>query len=138
MRDQLSGGFNDHLGLRLVQWEKDCAVLELAIEPRHLNRSGVLHGGVVSTLLDAACGFAGCYCTTPGHVRKAVTLSLTTSFTGQATSGTIRAVARKRAGGRRIFVATAEVTNDKGEIIALGEATYRYRSGSEDPAGVPS
>ena len=136
-KDPLKSSFNDLLGLRISQWSEGRAVVEIDLDNRHLNRSGVLHGGVLTTLIDAACGFAGCYCALPGRVRKALTLSLTTSFTGQARSGTIRAVASKRAGGRKIFVATAEVTNDSGDIIGLGEGTYRYRSGSEDESGVP-
>ena len=136
-KDPLKSSFNDLLGLRIAQWSEDRAVLEIEIDERHLNRSGVLHGGVLATLIDAACGFAGCYCPLPGRVRKALTLSLTTSFTGQARSGTVRAIASKRPGGRKIFVATAEVTNNRGEIIGLGQGTYRYRSGSEDESGVP-
>lgn len=121
-------GFHGLLGHRLTQWEEDLAVLELAVEPKHLNRSGVLHGGVLSTLLDAVCGFAGCYSDDPAQARGCITLSLTVSFTGQVSSGTIRAVGRRRAGGRRIYTATGEVFAEDGELIALGEGTFRLRS----------
>lgn len=134
----IESGFRDLIGFRVVEWSPDYSVVELDIAPHHLNRSKVLHGGVITTLIDCVCGYAGCHCTRPGHVRKAVTLSLTTSFTGQATGGIVRAIGHKRAGGKRIFVATAEVINDKGEVIAIGESTQRYRSGSEHPEGVPA
>ena len=136
--ERTKSGFNELIGFRRVEWEAGHAVLELAIGPQHLNRSGTLHGGVLSTLIDTACGYAGCYCARPGRVRKAVSLSLTTSFTGQAGGGTIRAVGRLRAGGRRIYVATAEIFNAEGELIAIGESTQRYRTGSESPEGVPA
>jgi uncharacterized protein (TIGR00369 family) len=96
------------------------------------------HGGVLATLIDAAAGFAGCYCSVPGNVRRALSLSVTTNFTGQAQAGVIRVVARKRAGGRTIYFASVEVFNDQDELIALGEATYRYRKGSENLEGVPA
>lgn len=133
----IDSGFFNHLGLRLVQWEEDLAVLELELGPEHLNRGKVLHGGVLTSMIDIACGFAGCFCPDPERIRKAVTLSLTTSFTGQTSAGTIRAIGRKRVGGRRIFTATAEVVSASGELLALGEGTYRYRRGSEAPAGEP-
>lgn len=134
----IESGFRNLIGFRMLDWRPDYAVIELEIAPHHLNRSKVLHGGVITTLIDCVCGYAGCHCTRPGHVRKAVTLSLTASFTGQASNGIIQAIGRKRAGGRRIFAASAEVINNKGEVIAIGESTQRYRTGSEHPEGVPA
>lgn len=128
--DALPTGFQQLVGYRLVEWRKDHAVLELQLRPHHLNRTGVLHGGVVTTLIDVACGFSGCHSEDPEHPITAVTLNLTTSFTGQVRDGVVRAVARKRRGGNRIFFASAEVLDDQGEMIGFGDATYRYRSHS--------
>ena len=133
----LERGFNSLIGFDLVEWRSDLAVLELLLASKHLNRSGVIHGGLLATMIDAACGYAGCYCDTPGNVRMAVTLSLTTSYLGSTSSGLLRCTANKRGGGRRIFSATAEVLTGDGAMIALGQSTYRYRSGSESHAGVP-
>jgi uncharacterized protein (TIGR00369 family) len=133
----LEGGFNGLLGFRIAEWKPDYAVLELTVEPKHLNRTGVLHGGVLAALIDATCGYSGCYCTIPGNARFAVTLSLTTSFLGGVSAGIVRCVARKRGGGRRVFAATAEVFNDNGELIAVGESSYQYRKGSDEPQGLP-
>jgi uncharacterized protein (TIGR00369 family) len=132
------GGFADLVGYRLVAWRDGEAELAMQVGPQHLNRSGVLHGGVVTTLLDAACGFAGCYCAVPGRVRRAVTLSLTTHFVGQVTGGGLRATARLNGGGRRIFSVVAEVYDDTGALVAHALGMFRYRSGSENPDGVPA
>jgi len=131
-------GFQRTMRYRLTEWEPDRAVLELEILPRHLNRARVVHGGVLATLLDTVGGFAGTYCTVPGNKRGAVTLSLTTTFMSQATAGTLRAVGKLRGGGRKIFMVTCEVFDDQDKLVAIGEGTYRYRSGSEDPEGVPA
>ena len=55
----------------------------------------------------------------------------------QVSSGTFRAVGRRRGGGRKIFMVTSEVLDDQDKLIAIGEGTFRYRSGSENPEGVP-
>jgi uncharacterized protein (TIGR00369 family) len=130
-------GFQRTLQYRLAEWRPDEAVLTLDIKPFHLNRAGVVHGGVLATLLDTVGGFAGTYCTVPGNVRRGVTLSLTSTFLSQASSGTLRAVGRRRGGGRKIFMVTAEIFDGDGNLVALGEGTYRYRAGSEDPEGSP-
>lgn len=131
------GAFAASLGIDVAEWRDGFARLTMPVQPWHLNRSGVLHGGIVAALIDTACGYAGTWCATPGHVRWAVTLSLTTQFTGQARDGTLTAIGRRRGGGRRIFFASAEVLDGTGAVIGFGDATLRYRSGSDDPAGVP-
>lgn len=131
------GGFHAMLGYRQAGWEEDCAVIELELTPDHLNLGGVVHGGVLASLLDVVMAQAGTYCPYPGRLRKAITLSMTTTFTGQCSGGVIRATGRKRAGGRRIFNSTGEVHDANGNLLAMGEGTFRTRSGSESPEGVP-
>ena len=130
-------GFHSLLGYRQASWEENEAVIELELRPRHLNLGGVIHGGVLTSLLDIALAQAGTYCPYPGRMRKAITLSLTTTFTGQCSEGTIRVTGRKRAGGTRIFNSTGEVHDDKGNLLAIAEGTFRIRSGSDKPEGVP-
>jgi acyl-coenzyme A thioesterase PaaI-like protein len=93
---------------------------------------------VLSTLLDTVMGFAGTFCPHPGRKRTTVTLSLTTSFTGQCSSGTVRASARVAGGGTRVYACTGEVRGPDGTVLAVGQGTFRYRTGSEDPHGVPA
>ncbi|WP_028241349.1 PaaI family thioesterase [Stutzerimonas azotifigens] len=131
-------GFHQVLGYRQVSWAEEQAVIELALEPRHLNLAGVVHGGVLTSLLDIVLAEAGCYCPYPGRVRRAVTLTLTTTFTGQCSGGVIRATGTRRAGGSRIFNSTGEIRDQHGNLLALGEGTFRLRTGSEHPQGVPS
>jgi uncharacterized protein (TIGR00369 family) len=130
-------GFHNLLGYRQMSWEESEAVIELVIQPEHLNLGGVIHGGVLTSLLDIAMAEAGTFCPYPGRMRKAITLSLTTTFTGQCGGGVIRVSGRKRAGGSRIFNSTGEVYDDQGNLLAIGEGTFRLRSGSEKPEGVP-
>lgn len=135
-KEEGPSGFQQLLGYRLAEWEDGRAVLELEVEHKHTNRAGVLHGGVLATLVDTACGFAATFCPHPGRVRRVVTLSLTTSFTGQVRHGLIRAVARRVSGGSRIVFCQADVFDPAGKLLGHGQGTFRYRTGSEHPEGV--
>ena len=130
-------GFHQVLGYRQVAWSEGEAVIELDVQACHLNMAGVLHGGVLTALLDVVLAEAGTYCPYPGRVRKAITLVLNTTFTGQCSSGVIRAIGKRRAGGSRIFNSSGEIRDQDDRLLAIGEATFRLRSGSEHPEGVP-
>lgn len=131
-------GFAQLVGYRVGAWEPERAEVILDVADRHLNRSGVMHGGVLSTLIDAACGLAGCYCTVPGNARRAMTLQLTTQFLGPARRGdTLTASARVTSAGRSVFFTACEVRTTDGELIGHGEGVFKYRRGSESPEGQP-
>ncbi len=130
-------GFRQLVGYRVLEWREGEATITLTIGPRHLNRSGVLHGGVIATLIDAAGGYAGCHCEHQGRVRRSVTVSLTTQFLAQAKTGVLTARARVRGGGKRLFVSSVEIHDGAGTLVAMGEGVYRYKTGSESPEGVP-
>lgn len=130
-------GFRDLVGYRVEEWREGHAVVAVTLSDRHSNRSGYTHGGVYTTIIDAACGLAGCWCPHAGRQRRAVTLALNTAFLRPARTGkTIRAVATVRGGGRSIFTAAADVLDDAGHVIATGQGTFRYRRGSETEMGV--
>jgi uncharacterized protein (TIGR00369 family) len=50
--------FIEELGVKLLFWENGTASLELEVTDRLINRLGVAHGGVISTLLDQVMGLA--------------------------------------------------------------------------------
>ena len=130
-------GFQELLGYRLARWEEGLAEMEMTIDRRHLNRAGVLHGGVLTTLLDTAMGFSATFCPQPGRVRRVVTLSLSTSFLGQARHGTLVAIGRLRGGERKIVSCAGEVRlRETGAVLAAAEGMFKYRTGSEHPDGV--
>lgn len=130
-------GFPALVGLRFLDWQPDRVELALSVRAQLLNLGGVVHGGVLATLMDVAGACAGTWCPYPGRLRKAITLSMSTTFTGQCSAGDIRAIGLRRAGGSRIYNSTMEVFDAGGQLLALGEGTFRLRSGSELPQGVP-
>lgn len=122
------GSFAALVGYELTHWQAGQATVRLAIEARHMNRSGVLHGGVLTTLIDTACGYAGCHGPAPAPPRRAMTLSLHTQFIAAVEAGAhLEARARHTGGGRRIFFSDCEVVDQTGRLVARGEGTFRYR-----------
>ncbi len=120
-------GYAELIGYRLRRRAKGEAEIELRLEPKHLNRLMVPHGGLLATLIDTACGFAVAFAQGPDKVLPAVTLSLSMQFLGQAKAGELLvAMAKHDGGGRTIGFASGTVSTDTGRAIARGEATFRF------------
>ena len=121
-------GFNEHLGIRVVEWEEGRCVMELPVTDMHLNRSGVVHGGVHATLVDAVASHGGNYAPSQDVRARSVTVSLSLQYIGQARRETLRAVGTRVGGGRRIYFARGEVFAEDGSLVASGELTGRLFS----------
>lgn len=130
-------GYHELLGMQVVEWHDGHAVVELTIEPKHLNRSGNVHGGVLASMLDSALSLSGLHCEVEGNIRRGMTLSLTTTFLEPARQGVLRATGRLRGGGQKTFMTSGDIVDENGRLVAMGEGAFRRRSGSESTAGMP-
>ncbi|MEE8334408.1 MAG: PaaI family thioesterase [Alphaproteobacteria bacterium] len=131
------GPVSDAMGIRLVEWELDGAVVELDVDEHHMNGAGVFHGGCMSTLLDTALAHAAIYCTVPGNYRSGATVTLTVNFIAPVLVGSrVTARSRKTGGGRTMFMSVVEAVDESGRIVASGQAVGRYRDGSHKPEGM--
>lgn len=137
MSTSVGSPFLEMVGTKIEEWREGYARVTLKIEHHHLNRAGVIHGGVLATLLDHGGGICGLYCAKPGNTRLGMTLSLTCNFIAQAKAGTVTVIGRQTAAGRKIYFAATEVTDENGKILATGTSVHRFRGGSESPDGVP-
>lgn len=125
--------FLERMGILLTKWEDGVAEFRMPIQPWHMNRQGALQGGVVATIVDAACGYAGLY-SAPGEPKvHGVTITLNVNYVAGVSSGTLVARGKKIGGGKTIFFAEAEVTTDDGKLIASGQASFKYRRGEKAP-----
>jgi uncharacterized protein (TIGR00369 family) len=78
----------DDLGLDPKGFDSDDYVIELLIEPRHLNVGGIVHGGVICSLLDTA--MARSWFMREGNQQlTAGTLEMKVNFLGSAREGTL-------------------------------------------------
>jgi uncharacterized protein (TIGR00369 family) len=120
------GGFQKLIGYDIIDWGAGHAELTIDLGDHHGNRHGSAHGGVLMTLLDAACTRAGALDPETGAIRRTATVSMTTNFIAPAKECRLKAVGRKTGGGRRIFFAAAEVFDEDENLVASAVATCRY------------
>lgn len=131
-------GFQKLVGFEIAEWSQGYARVELALGEKHGNRYGLPHGGVHAAMMDTAAGFSGCFCPWPGRSRRAMTLSMTINYLGQAKGSRLIAEARVTGGGRKSFFSAVELMDELGNPVASGLFTMRWRANGGDPKGDPA
>jgi uncharacterized protein (TIGR00369 family) len=120
--------FADLLGFDLVERTDGRAVVECTVVAAHANTRGIAHGGIMSALMDTACGGAVAY-QPSSEGRPAVTVSLTVTYLHPAHVGDRLQAVAVRCGERgtpqRTLASHVEVKNQVGAVLAVGLATLR-------------
>ena len=119
-------GFFQDLGCHLREYGPGRVVIELLLQPRHLNNASSLHGGVTATLLDVAMGLCGTWVEQAELRHVATTLSMNVNFSAPAPVGSrIRAVAVCRSAGHKVFMASCDLLDEQDRLLAFGEGVYK-------------
>lgn len=114
------------VGARLDRVSPDEVDVSLQVEPRHLNLSGTLHGGMIATLADTATGLA--FRTGLEEDASALTSSLSVTFLRPGGIGVVTARGRVLKRGSRFGYAEADVIDADGRLLARATATFTVRS----------
>lgn len=94
----------------------------MPVKVEHTNTYGIIHGGILVTLLDTAMGYA-CHCA--NNNTPTVTLNITSSFIGNCTPGSVvTTVGRVIHAGRRTMVAEGTVHDETGKLLCTGQGTF--------------
>jgi uncharacterized protein (TIGR00369 family) len=118
-----NGGFTKLVGTELSSAEEGRAVVSLKAEERHLNPSDTVHGGVISTLIDAS--MAEALNTMTEEDEQPFTIQITVNYMKPGKLGTLISTAEVRKGGEQITIVEAEVVQEgEDEVIALATGTY--------------
>ncbi|MCQ4257297.1 PaaI family thioesterase [Stutzerimonas stutzeri] len=119
-------GFFQDIGCELLAYGPEHATLALTLLPRHLNNASNMHGGVMATLMDVAMGLCGTWEPDPDERRVAITLSMNINFSKSAAAGSrVRAVARCRSAGHKVFMASCDLLDENDRLIAFGEGVFK-------------
>jgi uncharacterized protein (TIGR00369 family) len=112
--------FYPWIGFTIVSARKGEVEIAMDAEPHHLNVQGLVHGGVIATMLDSAAGMS--VRTALGEGRRHVTAQLSVNYLTPASPG--RLVARGSAVrvGVSIAYAESEVVDERGRVVAKATA----------------
>ena len=117
--------FGVHLHFPPVEVSDGVSKLELVVEDIHLRPGGLVHGGVLATLLDTVTGFAA-YSVAPDGA-DVLTMQLNMNMTATAKLGDrLVATAKSQHAGRRTAVVTGEIRLPSGKLLATGSATMFF------------
>lgn len=113
------GGFNGLLGVEYEVAGPDGCVLTLAIDDRHRQPYGIVHGGIYSTLAETAASTAAALYAMERGIPGAVGLSNSTDFLRSHRDGTIRAAATPVHRGRSQQIWQVDVARaEDGRLLA--------------------
>ena len=115
--------FTELVGTEVSSAEEGRATVSLQAEVRHLNPSGTVHGGVISTLVDVV--MAEALNTVTEEDEQPFTIQITVNYMKPGKPGTLTSTAQVRKGGEQITIVEAEVVQeDDEETVALATGTY--------------
>lgn len=110
------------LGLELDDIGSGTATLALNVRQDLTQNLGLVHGGVIASLIDTATAFAILSLLAPKE--RVTTVDLTISYLRPVTMGRLRAVAKVVRAGRRLFVVSAKVFDEDGKLASTALSTY--------------
>jgi len=126
--------FNKVLGLKVESLDPQAPKLRFDMKPELIGnpRRQILHGGVISAVLDVAAGFAIHLAVAKlkdedperGNFPNIGTIDLRIDYLRPGRGKFFVATGRVVRLGNRVAVAHTEMANDDGELIATGGAAY--------------
>ena len=119
-------------GFQLTGFEDGVARIEMDADNRHHNPMGIVHGGVLCDLADAAMGVAFAGGLDEGE--SFVTLQLSATYLRSIREGRLIATGRVLQQGRTAGHAEAEVTDIEGRLVARFSCTCLVTREARAPA----
>lgn len=114
--------YDAHMGFRLVSWTPEGAVVEVDVDQRFANPTGVLHGGVLMGLADSAMGLTVTGLLDAGQAGTNTDLQM--RFLRPTKTGTLTATARIVRKGRRVLVLECDVMDRAGRLVAKASSNF--------------
>lgn len=129
----MQASFWGYLGCEYVHADEQGATIRLKVQPHHLNTIGIVHGGVLSSLLDNAMGIAACIYKQEPHV---VTGNLNVNFVQPMKGGILKVHAHVVHATRRLLTLQGSVSNEHGELGTIATGTFHVVTVQKSDKGV--
>ncbi len=110
-----------NLGIESIHKSNEKSMLRMTVQDDHLNNGGVMHGGVMATLMDSTCGTTAVF----GY-KGGATASLTINYLAPVHLGdvlTCTAILKKRT--HTLAFVDAQTINQDGELVATATSVFR-------------
>ncbi|HEX9476397.1 MAG TPA: PaaI family thioesterase [Candidatus Dormibacteraeota bacterium] len=114
-------GWMEALGARVAESELGRVVLELEVGTRHMQSNGVVQGGVITQIADAAMGMSLATLQEDGQWNTTIELKI--NFLRPVVEGRLRAVGRVVEMKQTLLFSEADVLDDKGRLVARASST---------------
>lgn len=123
------------IGMALTSIEFNRCRIELDLAERHLQPFGIVHGGVIATLLDTATFWAG-FLALPEDCGM-VNVDLKLTYLKAVSHGRLRADGECLRAGRQLSYTEASVFDAEGALIARAASSLMALPGKGLKLGVP-
>ena len=114
-------GWMSTLGARITEAEPGRVVLELEAGPQHRHGGGVVQGGVITQIADAAMGISLATLQEDGMWNTTIELKI--NFLRPVTEGRLRAIGRVVEMKQTLFFSEADVLDEQGRLVARASST---------------
>jgi len=118
-------GWMETLGARITEAEPGRVVLELDAGPQHRHGGGVVQGGVITQIADAAMGMS-LATMQEDHIWN-TTIELKINFLRPVVSGRVRAIGRVVQMRQTLLFGEADVLDAQGRLVARAFMTVLFR-----------
>jgi len=116
-----AAGWMETLGARIVEAEPGRVVLELVAGPQHRHGGGVVQGGVITQIADAAMGMS--LATLQDDGMWNTTIELKINFLRPVVEGRLRAIGRVVEMRQTLLFSEADVVDDRDRLVARASST---------------
>ena len=110
------------LGIELGEMKRGAATLHLMMRDDLRQNNGVIHGGVVASLVDTAAAFAILTLLKPSETTT--TIDLTVHYLRPLLQGRVTAKAHVVRAGRRVLVISIDVFNEDTSLAATALTSF--------------
>ena len=114
-------GWQETIGAVLTEIERGHVVVELDAEARHRHHGGVVQGGIITAIADAAMGMALWTSQPDGEYNTTIELKI--NFLRPVVEGRMRAVGRVVDMRNSLLFSEADVFDSEGRLVAKASST---------------
>lgn len=130
-------GWNEAMGLQFTRATADEVVAELEVGPQHLQAYAIVHGGVHCGVVETTCSIGAWIWARPLKL-AVVGVENQTSFLQAVRSGAqLKAISRPVSRDERTQVWDADITDERGRLVARGRVRLLCLPEHRELAGRP-